>query len=276
MLFPIYEKFGLLPSWALGSLLVFARYALFAGISFLVFYLIWKKNWLPFRIQERFPPWRKIRHELIHSLATAGVFAALGIGIYFLYRAGYTRLYTEIETYGWAYLLFSFFLLTVIHDTYFYWMHRLMHHPRLFGLLHKVHHISNNPTPWASLSFHPLEAMVEIGIVPLAVLVMPLHPLALFAFSIWSLFFNLLGHLGYELFPRGFVRHPVGKWFNTSTHHNMHHSRSNCNFGLYYNFWDRLLGTNATDYEQTFDAIKSRHSPSISRAPDLQGRTQVP
>lgn len=258
MLFSIYEKFGILPGWLLSAFFVFARYAVFAGLAFLIFYLIWKKAWQPLRIQERYPKMDKVWHEMLHSFSTALVFAGLGVGIYFLYQAGYTRIYTDIHAYGWGYLVLSFFALTFLHDTYFYWMHRLMHHPRLFNLLHKVHHISNNPTPWTSLSFHPLEAMVEIGIIPLAVLVLPLHPLALFAFSTWSLFFNIMGHLGYELFPRGFVRHPIGKWLNTSTHHNLHHSRSNCNYGLYYNFWDRLLGTNAPDYEQTFDAIKER------------------
>lgn len=261
MLFTIIEKFGIIPGWLISAMIVFFRYTLFAGAAFVIFYLVWKKAWHNLRIQERYPAFRKIRHEVMHSLITATVFGGLGVAIYFLHRAGYTRIYTDVHEYGWMYLISSFFLLTLIHDTYFYWMHRLMHHPRLFGLLHKVHHISNNPTPWAALSFHPLEAMVEIGIIPLAVLVLPLHPLALLTFSTWSLFFNVMGHLGYELFPEGFVRHPVGKWFNTSTHHNLHHSRSNCNYGLYYNFWDRLLGTNAPDYEQTFDAVKARSRP---------------
>jgi len=45
---------------------------------------------------------------------------------------------------------------------------------------------------------------------------------------------------------------------NTSTHHNMHHQRSNCNYGLYFNFWDRVMGTNDSRYELEFERIKER------------------
>ncbi|MGL4598343.1 MAG: sterol desaturase family protein, partial [Bacteroidia bacterium] len=62
-------------------------------------------------------------------------------------------------------------------------------------------------------------------------------------------------HLGYELFPRKFVRHGLFKWSNTSTHHNMHHRLVKCNYGLYFNFWDRILGTNHADYEKHFEEV---------------------
>ncbi|MFN7117668.1 MAG: sterol desaturase family protein [Saprospiraceae bacterium] len=250
------EKFGLLNGYMMGALFVFLRYTFFAGVTFMIFYVIWKKYFIKFKIQTKFPNARRILHEIQHSAYTALVFALMGVGIYFLKSAGYTQLYNDINEFGWFYLVGSFFFLTFLHDTYFYWTHRLMHHPKIFPLLHKVHHISNNPTPFAALSFHPLEAIVEIGIVPVAVLFIPFHPLILLLFATWSLFFNVMGHLGYELFPQGFVHHPILKWLNTSTHHNMHHSRSNCNYGLYYNFWDTVMGTNAPDYKTTFDDIK--------------------
>jgi len=251
------EKFGIINGYFIGAAMVFLRYALFAGLTFLVFYVLWKKPLLKYKIQQRFPKAARIGHEIRHSAYTALVFALMGVGIYFLQKAGFTKVYTDINQYGWVYLIGSFFLLTFLHDTYFYWTHRLMHHRSLFPLLHKVHHVSNNPTPFASLSFHPLEAIVEIGIVPVATFLVPFHPVVLFLFALWSLFFNIVGHLGFELFPQGFVHHPVGKWFNTSTHHNLHHTRSNCNYGLYYNFWDTVMNTNAKDYRKIFQEIKN-------------------
>lgn len=265
MLFTLIEKFGLLFGWALSAFFIFARYAAFAGLAFWAFYLLWRNHFQHLRIQWRFPKAAKIRFEIVHSFITAFIFALMSLIIYWLHQAGYTVIYREVAQFGWIYLCFSFFVLTFIHDTYFYWMHRLMHHPRLFKVLHRVHHVSNNPTPWAALSFHPLEAIVEIAIIPIVVLFLPVHPFALLAFSTWSLSFNVLGHLGFELFPKNFVHHPFWKWFNTSTHHNMHHSRSNCNYGLYYNFWDRMMGTNAPDYEQVFDEVKNRRETDQSR-----------
>lgn len=251
------EKFGLLNGYTLAVLSIFIRYTIFAGGVFTIFYILRRETFKKYKIQERFPKAGRIWHEIQHSAYTALVFAFMGVGIYFLREAGYTQLYMDINTYGWIYFIGSFFLLTFLHDTYFYWTHRLMHHRKIFPLLHKVHHVSNNPTPFASLSFHPLEAIVEIGIVPFAVLIIPFHPIVLGLFALWSLFFNVIGHLGYELFPKNFVHHPVLKWLNTSTHHNMHHSRSNCNYGLYYNFWDTVMGTNAKDYKATFNQIKT-------------------
>ncbi|MBA3898994.1 MAG: sterol desaturase family protein [Bacteroidetes bacterium] len=35
----------------------------------------------------------------------------------------------------------------------------------------------------------------------------------------------------------------IGKWQNTSTNHNIHHQYSKSNYGLYFTFWDSLMGT---------------------------------
>jgi len=66
---------------------------------------------------------------------------------------------------------------------------------------------------------------------------------------------NVMGHLGYELFPKGFASHRLFKWHNTSTHHNMHHRLVKCNYGLYFNFWDRVMSTNHPAYEESFDQV---------------------
>ena len=262
------EKFGIGGAWIIGTLMFFLRYLLFAGAAFGICYVIWKQQFAQRKIQTRFPKIQRIWHEVEHSFITATVFMLVVMGIYFLKKAGFTQIYLDIVDYGWSYLVFSFFLLTILHDTYFYWAHRLMHHPKLFRYFHKVHHISNNPTPWASFSFHPLESLVEIAIVPLVVLIIPFHPIALIAFGTWSILFNVLGHLGYELFPKGFVQHKIWKWINTSTHHNLHHARSNCNYGLYYNFWDRWMGTNAPDYEQQFEQVVNAKNRSTKHVKD--------
>ena len=110
----------------------------------------------------------------------------------------------------------------------------------------------------AAFAFHPLEAIVEVGIVPLVVFLMPIHPLALLIWVLYQTGMNVLGHLGFELFPSGFTTGKISKWHNTSTHHNMHHKLVNCNYGLYYNFWDRIMGTNHAHYSEEFENVKAR------------------
>jgi sterol desaturase/sphingolipid hydroxylase (fatty acid hydroxylase superfamily) len=128
-----------------------------------------------------------------------------------------------------------------------------MHHPRLFRLFHRTHHLSTNPSPWAAYSFSTWEAFVQAGIAPLAIFTLPLHPLAFSLFMLWQISFNVLGHCGFEMFPSWFVRSPLGRILNTATHHAQHHETNRANFSLYFNFWDRLLGTNHQHYAERFD-----------------------
>ena len=74
-----------------------------------------------------------------------------------------------------------------------------------------------------------------------------------------------MGHLGYEIFPRRMLQHPVFKWANTSTNHNMHHKYVKCNYGLYFNIWDRLMGTNHSKYEETFDEVTARRDAGFEK-----------
>jgi sterol desaturase/sphingolipid hydroxylase (fatty acid hydroxylase superfamily) len=146
------------------------------------------------------------------------------------------------------------------HDAWFYWTHRLMHTRALFHLFHGVHHLSRNPTPWAAYAFHPYESVVEaLGIV-LILFIMPCHPIALLVFQTISTLINVYGHLGYEPYPRGLAGHWLGRWINTSVAHNAHHERARHNFGFYFLFWDRWMGTLDPGYEAHYRA---------KRGPDL-------
>ena len=125
-----------------------------------------------------------------------------------------------IILYGILEILYLHFFMVGIHDTYFYWSHRLIHLPNLFNGIHRVHHLSNNPTPWATFSFHPLEAIISIGYIFIIIFLLPCHPLALFIFLSIMLTTSIIGHLGYEFFSRSFLRSYLGKWINSSTFHN--------------------------------------------------------
>ncbi|RYD58458.1 MAG: sterol desaturase family protein [Sphingobacteriales bacterium] len=185
------------------------------------------------------------------------VFALIGVAILFTPVVNYTQIYQDINAYPLWWIPLSVGLSLVLHDTYFYWMHRLLHHKALFKYAHLVHHKSTNPSPWASYSFHFLEAVVEGGILAVVAFVLPMHPLAVILFILSSFVINVYGHLGYELMPKGF-RHSV--WFevlNTSVHHNLHHSKFKGNYGLYFRVWDRLLGTEHPDYVKEYDKVQT-------------------
>ena len=48
-------------------------------------------------------------------------------------------------------------VLPIWHEFHFYCIHRLIHVPILYKWIHSVHHNSVNPSPWSSLSMHPIE-----------------------------------------------------------------------------------------------------------------------
>jgi len=234
---------------------IVSRYFLLAGIFYFVFY-IWKKRtfWYS-KIQQRYPENKHILREISYSMISVLIFGAIIFFTIVAGKNGYTRVYQHIDQHGYFYFFFSIILMIFLHDAYFYWTHRLMHWKPLFRIAHKTHHLSINPTPFAAYAFHPIEAVIEVGIIPLIAFVIPYHPVALMIFTIYSLLLNVIGHLGFEIFPRGFASHKLFKWHNTSTHHNMHHRLPRCNYGLYFNIWDRLMKTNHPEYEQSFDGV---------------------
>ena len=59
----------------------------------------------------------------------------------------HTTYYRDLHQHSTLYCWLAFPLMLLIHDTYFYWTHRIMHHPKLFNLFHLLHHRSTNPSP---------------------------------------------------------------------------------------------------------------------------------
>lgn len=234
--------------YLINLILLSLRYMVFSGIAYFVFWVWKKEKFLPHRIQKKFPNSEKIFDEIKYSFSTFLIFSCVGVGIFTARRLGFTKIYTEINEYGYTYFIFSIVAALLIHDAYFYFAHRLMHHKFLFKTFHSVHHNSTNPSPFAAFSFHPLEAILEAGILPILVFTIPLHPLAIVTFLLFMTGLNVLGHLGVELYPSNFVTSKWTAWNNTSFHHNMHHQKFNCNYGLYFNWWDKLFNTNHKDY----------------------------
>ncbi len=238
------------------------RYLLIAGGVFLLFY-VWRRQAMrPFKIQKAEASRNDMRREVLYSLCSMAIFALVGVGVFLLHRHGWLHIYGDFKSRGWGYLAFSVVVLILAHDTYFYWTHRLMHWKPLFPLVHRIHHLSHTPTPWAAFSFHPIEAFVQAGVFPLVAVFMPLHPLAALIWLLYMTGMNALGHSGFELMPAGFVHRPVLRWYNTTLHHDMHHRQVHCNYGLYFNIWDQLMGTNHKNYEAEFDALKARSAQS--------------
>lgn len=237
--------------WQFAFSNVGTRYFIMAGVAFLLFYVIFKKQMAYRRIQEKFPAMTDYGRDIMYSAISMAIFSAVSVWTLFTISA-YTNLYNNINAYGTPYYLFTFVWMFFLHDAYFYWMHRVMHHPKVFKIVHLIHHKSNNPSPWTAYAFHPIEAVAEAAIVPLIAFSIPTHRSAIVIYMLFQIAYNVYGHLGYEIFPKKMNKHWLGKWFNTSVSHNMHHKYSVKNYGLWTTIWDRMCGTMHEKYDEAY------------------------
>lgn len=244
--------------WFFAYASIFFRYLFFAGIGFLTFYVFSKNKWDWAKIQAQFPKDKDYRREVLYSLSSVAIFASIAWLLLVSPMREFTQIYDNISDFGWGYYGLSLVLMLVLHDTYFYWTHRLMHNRKIFKIAHSVHHKSHNPSPWAAYAFHPVEGVVEAGILLVIAFLMPVHKTALMLFFTFSIIFNVIGHLGYEIYPKGMNKHWLGQWINTSTNHNMHHKYGRHNYGLYFTFWDKMMGTTHPKYHEQFEEITAR------------------
>ena len=234
------------------------RYAIAASVFFLVFYIFFGKKWRFKKIQWKLPTNKDYFREVAYSAFTIAIFSVIAVIIFRSPLTPYSKIYWDFDAMPMWYYVLCFPMMLLIHDTYFYWMHRTLHHPKIFRIAHLVHHKSTNPSPWAAYSFHPIEGFFEAAIVAIFAFAMPLHISAFGFFFLFQIIYNVYGHSGYELYPQNFHKHWLGKWINTSIHHNLHHKHFDNSYGLYFTFWDRLMGTMAPQYDETFEEVKGR------------------
>jgi Delta7-sterol 5-desaturase len=269
-------------TWTALMLFMSIRYVAIAGVMFVWWYVARRERWAAKKIQVKFPAKSEYMREVGYSALTFLIFATIASVVYLPQIRPYTQLRLDVADLGgplggWVVWSLSLVAMLIVHDFYFYVMHRVVHHKKLYPIVHKVHHLSHNPTPWAAFSFHPFEAITEFLIFPIIAFTIP-HTLS--TIGIWLLLmtlYNAYGHLGFELYPKGFATHPVGRWINTSVNHNMHHKFATNNYGLYTLVWDRLFGTMHAKYDEVFDEVTSREIIRTAMPipqPSLQAKLQ--
>lgn len=230
--------------------IILVRYFLVAGMTYWLFYSPFSQYSGKPRAHQ-LPTRTAIWHDIKLSMLSSAVFALAAALILSVYTAGGTALYTDPRQYGLWYLGVSYGVSLFLQDTYFYFTHRLFHHPKLFSWLHQGHHRSRHPTPWTSFAFDPLEAVVQALFLVGLVFVLPLHFITMIAVLTTMTIWAVLNHLGPDRLPPLFPHHWLGRWLIGPAHHSIHHLRYTVHYGLYFTFWDRLLGTEDIKYTQS-------------------------
>lgn len=133
--------------------------------------------------------------------------------------------------------------LIICEDFSFYWSHRILHHKKLYAVIHKIHHRYRLVVSIASEYAHPLEYLVANVLasnVGSLILGKRLH---IFTSFVW-IFFRVAettdGHSGYE-FPWSPFRLII--FGAGQEYHNYHHLNFDGNYGSFTTIWDRLFQT---------------------------------
>lgn len=157
-------------------------------------------------------------------------------------------IYLFILDYFYRHQLFSFshvfvywFMLVLLEDFLYYWLHRFDHEVRLFWAVHVTHHSSehlNFTVGFRSSVFQPLYRFLYF--IPLALMgFKPLDIVFIYsATQIWGIFVHT------ELIKKmGWLEHILV----TPSHHRVHHASNpkylDRNMGMFLIIWDKLFGT---------------------------------
>ena len=106
-----------------------------------------------------------------------------------------------------------FVLCMFLYDTWFYFMHRLLHTKWLYPL-HALHHKSVAPTIWSTYSEDVLDNFLLQGFSAVIVFIVPFPPAILIGQRLFEHFNGMFGHCGFEYFASSSARYPspLGWW----------------------------------------------------------------
>lgn len=205
---------------------------------------------------------RPLSRETLWSLSTILIAGGIAPIILLTDTGPQLNFYADIDEYGWTYFFGSIVLMMCLRDAHYCWMHQLLHAPRVFRCTHRTHHLSHQAMPLTGVSVRPIECLL-LSVVPYTLILffLPKHPTAYLLYIWLDATVTVYTHFGYEILPRGFSRHGLGRWVITSTAHQGHHRNARCNHGLYFVGRDRWLGTVDKDYDRQFDVATGTIPP---------------
>lgn len=128
------------------------------------------------------------------------IWTAYEVGMLYAWAHGFGP-WTTFGEHPWALILLGL-AVPLIHEAHFFCIHRLIHVPFLYKWVHSVHHNSANPSPWSSLSMHPVEHLLYWSDI-LVHLVLPSHPLLVLYHLQITGTGAVVGHIGFDKIEAG-------------------------------------------------------------------------
>lgn len=180
----------------------------------------------------------QVRQEIEMSLKSFPVMMLLTLPWFEGEVLGYSKLYENIDEYGWTWFFLSIPMFLVFTDYCIYWIHRWEHHPAIYKHVHKPHHKWIVPTPFAAYAFHPVDGYFQslpYHIFPYLFPVQKHLHLALFVgVNVWTVFIHDSDMI---------TGHWLENVINGPAHHTLHHLYFTVNYGQYFTWADKAGGS---------------------------------
>ncbi len=153
----------------------------------------------------------------------------------------------------------------LIHEVHFFVIHRAIHWGPLYRWVHAVHHNSINPTPWSSLSMHPVESFAYFGVAFWSLLMPESSWLPVFFFHM-AAFGAIVGHIGFDR-----LELPGGAAPRTTSYaHYLHHKHFDVNYcdngtfalDLWTGSWHDGSPEGARLMQERYERKRARMNPS--------------
>lgn len=167
------------------------------------------------------------KEQHLNHFISVPIFIAVVLYPLFVWRGG--TISASIP--GATELLVDLAVCIFVNETLFYFSHRLLHHKKLFRMIHRKHHTFRQVRPVSSEYAHPLENLLNLIAMYAGLVIMGS---SFFTWGLWvamRIYETNDGHSGYE-------------HIDAASRHAFHHQfpTKGC-YGTALGLWDRVLGT---------------------------------
>ncbi len=134
-----------------------------------------------------------------------------------------------------------------LDDFLYYWMHRTLHHPRLYRKIHAVHH--RVYIPWAITGhyMHPVEFILTGTLALLGPVLLGAHVVTVYIWIAFRQWEAAEGHSGYS-----FPWNPsyLIPFYGGTEYHDFHHAKFRGNYAGFLGYLDRFFGSYSAGYRE--------------------------
>jgi len=145
------------PFWIVAFGTFFIHLFLYFGIYSLYFFAEKTPSLQKYKIQQDKQPTPDMRWNCFIKLLASDVFPQLPLMILTYPTLTYLGSRVDPPFPSWTEMGFQVSLFFILEDSWFYWVHRLLHWGPFYKYIHKIHHEHNVPFGMAAEYAHPIE-----------------------------------------------------------------------------------------------------------------------